>query len=553
MKYKIFLLLLISNFYIKPDNSNLSAVTYTFSGGRFGDNLIAYLHAKWVSYKYDIPLLYKPFQYSDQLVLHEREKHYNAKELGQFRKYMEFRRGDNLNINRNSQTLYVIPYFAESLEEYKNPHTGTHPINFTREIFFYFKVDWKDKLFLKQIRELVKIKTNFNLIVPPKDCISLAVHVRKNGGGYDNMLLDGLAVEKYDPSFVYLDLAYPLKCASDSYYIEQIKKVAQIFKDQKIYVFIFTDDPNPEAIAVKYKNVINNDQLVFDYRKTDNKYNINVLEDFFSLLNFDCFIRNDSNFSLAASKLGSYKVHISPEHHKWEGRNLIIDKVNIEMNLIPKKIHQIWIGPKPLPEKFSWMQESIKKIHPDWEYKLWTNKDLKDFKLQNREIFNKVTNIGAKADIFRYEILERFGGIYIDIDFELLKPLDDLIVNYEFFGCLLCGTELVSNGIIGSRTNHPILQECIRRVSEINQFDNKGDNTTVLNMTGPYFFTDIINRYVSRNNDQRLKILSSDYFFPFPATQRESFWNNSLNRANVLDYIKPETLGIHYWATSWQD
>lgn len=222
------------------------------------------------------------------------------------------------------------------------------------------------------------------------------------------------------------------------------------------------------------------------------------------------------------------------------------------IDLIPKKIHQIWIGPKALPDKFSWMQKSIKELHPTWEYKLWTNDDLKSFNLKNERIFNSMVNIGAKADIFRYEILERFGGIYIDIDFELLKPLDNLI-KYEFFGCLLCGTDLVSNGIIGSRPNHPILQESIEMVSKINQFDNKGDNTTILNMTGPYFLTNIIIKYLIQTNQKNIIIFPSDYFFPFPATLRESFWNNNLTRENVLQYAKTQTLGIHYWATSWQD
>ncbi|HEV7737800.1 MAG TPA: hypothetical protein VGO47_10580, partial [Chlamydiales bacterium] len=45
-----------------PDSTQ--AITYEFSGGRFGDNLLAYFHAKWVSYKYNIPFFYKEFPYS---------------------------------------------------------------------------------------------------------------------------------------------------------------------------------------------------------------------------------------------------------------------------------------------------------------------------------------------------------------------------------------------------------------------------------------------------------------------------------------------------------
>ena len=46
-----------------------SFVTYSLDAGRFGDQLINYMKALWVSCKYDIPLIYHPFSYSDLLEL----------------------------------------------------------------------------------------------------------------------------------------------------------------------------------------------------------------------------------------------------------------------------------------------------------------------------------------------------------------------------------------------------------------------------------------------------------------------------------------------------
>jgi mannosyltransferase OCH1-like enzyme len=45
-------------------------------------------------------------------------------------------------------------------------------------------------------------------------------------------------------------------------------------------------------------------------------------------------------------------------------------------NLIPKKIHQIWIGQKELPEKYKNFSEGIKKLHGDFEHILWTDNTL---------------------------------------------------------------------------------------------------------------------------------------------------------------------------------
>ena len=49
------------------------AVTYDLFDGRFAERAVNYLHAKWISYKTGMPLLYKPFLYSDEFVLHDCE------------------------------------------------------------------------------------------------------------------------------------------------------------------------------------------------------------------------------------------------------------------------------------------------------------------------------------------------------------------------------------------------------------------------------------------------------------------------------------------------
>lgn len=233
-------------------------------------------------------------------------------------------------------------------------------------------------------------------------------------------------------------------------------------------------------------------------------------------------------------------------------KNYITEQRKTSRVLIPKRIHQIWIGTKPLPEKFLWMIKTIKKNHPNWKYKLWTNKDLKSFKLKNKKVFDKLTNIGAKADIFRYEILERYGGVYFDIDFESLKSLDELSYYYSFCAGLLCGTDLVANGFIACSAHHPILRECVLKINKIEQFN--GDFDFILGLTGPFFLTKSILKYLAKHQDQKdIIILPSDYLFPLPAGLRFNFWDNNLSRDRVLSFVKPESLAIHYWATSWQN
>jgi len=219
--------------------------------------------------------------------------------------------------------------------------------------------------------------------------------------------------------------------------------------------------------------------------------------------------------------------------------------------LIPLKIHQIWIGPKPLPEKFKWMVKTWKDKHPSWEYKLWVNEDLKKFKLTNRAAFDKAKNWGAKSDILRYEIVNRYGGVYVDIDFECIKPLDQLNYTYDFYSCLIGGTADIANGLVASKANHPVLIECIKRISNIKKFSS--NHNDILNTTGPRFFTDIVIDFLQQKLNNKIIILPASFFFPFPRELRKKFWSGLYSNQEVYSFLKSESFAIHYWATSWQD
>ena len=63
----------------------------------------------------------------------------------------------------------------------------------------------------------------------------------------------------------------------------------------------------------KFKNILNNPRITFGYRENDNCHNANVLEDFFSMMEFDCLIRPGSHYSRFVQRLGKNKVVIYPE------------------------------------------------------------------------------------------------------------------------------------------------------------------------------------------------------------------------------------------------
>ncbi len=283
---------------------SISAVTYSLSGGRFGDNLIAYSHAKWISYRHNIPLLYKPFEYSDALLLHKEEKKWSAQTARKYKKNIKLKHKD-FSIDRKANILYEVPYFPESTLE---PENRDYPV--------LFEVNWNDQNFLKIIRKLISPRHSLQSPLTPKrsiPIISVAVHVRK-GTGIDSPELPKIC---------------PFKSPPDSYYIEQINKIAEIFHNKVIYVYIFTDHPNPLEIRDTFRQEVNKQNVIFACRETKNFHNVNVVEDFFALTKFDCLIRSDSNFSLMACKLVDYKIHIAPEHITNAEGNIVVDQVKI--------------------------------------------------------------------------------------------------------------------------------------------------------------------------------------------------------------------------------
>ncbi len=208
---------------------------------------------------------------------------------------------------------------------------------------------------------------------------------------------------------------------------------------------------------------------------------------------------------------------------------------------IPKIIHQIWLG-SPFPECYKKYQESWQKLHPDWEYHLWTDTDVADFKLINQKTFNTGRTWAEKANVFRYEILERFGGVYVDTDFEALQPLDILHDFYEFYAGIatINRMTLINNAIIGAIPHHPILQSCIANLNK------KTYGNDQMSATGTIFFSNIVLDACRNNpniNLSTLGILPPTYLYPAPFAG---------DKAAVAKYLAPSSLAVHYWATKWQ-
>lgn len=208
---------------------------------------------------------------------------------------------------------------------------------------------------------------------------------------------------------------------------------------------------------------------------------------------------------------------------------------------IPKIIHQIWIG-KEVPKEFESYQQSIRTLHPGWEYKLWTQNDIPSLHLQNEEFVQLSRNPGEISDLMRYEILYRYGGVYMDFDCECLKSLEQLHYMYDFYiGIQPLDSELVQLGIgiIGSVPNHPILKTCIECVKD--NWKNKTLEYQAVARTGPIYCTKIFLKTAGRNDLIDIALPAS-YFYPLGSKEF------ALKKKQWLDF---GAFAVHHWAKSW--
>lgn len=197
--------------------------------------------------------------------------------------------------------------------------------------------------------------------------------------------------------------------------------------------------------------------------------------------------------------------------------------------LIPKIIHRIWLGGRPMPEEFVRWGETWRKHHPGWTMKLWTEKNLP--KPIHPDLLAQSRYVTTQSNIWRYEILFREGGMYVDTDFECLRSLEPLIEDSSFFAAAVehHGYEdLLANGFFGCSPRHPIAASLLQYLA----FHwNAKERINV----GPPYFTRIV-----RKHSPLARTLEAKLFYPY-------LWGE-LERKNEKF---PDAYAVHHWASHW--
>ena len=207
--------------------------------------------------------------------------------------------------------------------------------------------------------------------------------------------------------------------------------------------------------------------------------------------------------------------------------------------MIPRIIHYCWFGRGPMPDIALKCIESWHKHMPDYEFRLWNEDNFCiDSYAYAKEAY-ELKKYAFVSDVARLWALKTEGGVYLDVDFEVFKPFDNLLHYDAFAGFEGSKTNPVMMGVIASKADGEWVSEQLSYYQTRHFIiDGKPDFTTNVR-----FVTDcmIKNGFQSNGKEQDYKdlhVFPVDYFCPKQTTGEYIRTDNT--------YC--EQIGISSWA-----
>lgn len=209
--------------------------------------------------------------------------------------------------------------------------------------------------------------------------------------------------------------------------------------------------------------------------------------------------------------------------------------------MIPKKIHYCWFGENPLPEIAIKCMSSWKEYCPDYEIIRWdeSNCDLSINQFVKEAYENK--KWAFVSDYFRLKVVEEHGGVYLDIDVELLKPLDDLLQSDGYMGFELGEKHYINSGLgFAAIAKQPVIEKLRESYENIPFVKTDGSFDTT---PCPRRDTKVLVKLGLQQNNREQEIdgitfVPATYFSPLSYLGEENFTN--------------KTYSIHHFNASWR-
>lgn len=201
------------------------------------------------------------------------------------------------------------------------------------------------------------------------------------------------------------------------------------------------------------------------------------------------------------------------------------------MTTIPKIRHGIWLD-EPLPEQHREWWNLFAEMHPDWELRLWTDSAELGW-METHDLFLQCRTWAGRADLLRFELMRKLGGVYIDTDVETLKPFDPLLEGDERPFAGLENDRLICPTVLGSPPGHPVWDEVLE---QIRRSFHRVSGLKPNFQTGPVPFTKVF-----RLRDD-VRVLSRETFYPV------GWWE----KGKLGGPYPEESFCVHHWHAGWK-
>ena len=207
--------------------------------------------------------------------------------------------------------------------------------------------------------------------------------------------------------------------------------------------------------------------------------------------------------------------------------------------MIPKIIHYCWFGGKEKPEDVLKMIASWKKHCPDYEIKEWNETNFDIHLNRYTEEAYQQKKWAFVSDVARLWALVHEGGIYMDTDVEVIRPLDKLLANKAFIG--FEGTQWIGTNLMGAEPHNTFLQAFLEDYNRRNFTNPDGtlnQTTNVEEITSRFMAQYNLVRNGKQQEAGNFTIYPTDYFSPYD-------YINGKVRTTANTY------SIHWFSQSW--
>jgi mannosyltransferase OCH1-like enzyme len=202
--------------------------------------------------------------------------------------------------------------------------------------------------------------------------------------------------------------------------------------------------------------------------------------------------------------------------------------------MIPKIFHHTWPSGGPLKPAFAEYRQSFMKLHPDWTFMFWTTADREKYALS--EISKALQNPDMKlryiiiSDYMRWEVLYRYGGVYLDTDVECVKNFDEFL-KYESFAAESYEPNGMGNAVVGTTPGNPLMKEILEAsVCATLDIGIKAASEKPWELMG----VNLAGKYLTKIH----KTLPRNHFYPFKWDQ------TAANRGKKF----PDSYAVHWWS-----